>query len=98
MAYFTNSWHGLCDDILPYFNPSVATFNPQKPVRLNMPISITMYEYMNGLNSFTNCIENLIYDLNCQVKCMPFYLYSTATLPFCEVQSDNECIRNEVYK
>ena len=91
-----DSWHGICDETLPYFQPSKIYVNLANPQRLQVPISTTIYEYMNG-NDFEKCAKDVIYGLNCSVKCPPFYLYSTLSLPHCNTLEDNLCVERELY-
>ena len=94
---FSNeSWHGICDDVLPYFQPSAVTLNLEKPGRLNIPISMTSYEYMEGKN-FEYCIKSIVDTLNCSVQCMPFYLVSTTPLSICDTKDTSMCIESGLY-
>ena len=90
------SWHGICDETLPYFQPSKFNLDLANPQRLQVPISTTIYEYMNG-NDFEKCVKEVIDGLKCMVKCRPFYLHSALSLPHCNKPEDHRCVEQELY-
>ena len=94
-----DSWHGLCDDVLPYFHPSkfdTAPLDLDKPVRMNIPISMTDIEFMEGTN-FADCITNIVNSINCSFMCLPFYLVSTTPIPLCETIDTHTCVESALY-
>ena len=98
---FSNkSWHGLCDETLPYFNPSkLILTNLKKPQRIQVALSVTEYEYMDGNPEFSTCLQNVFQNLDCPSLCLPIYHFSTAKLPLklCDTYEEGLCMTTQLY-
>ena len=95
---FSNySWWGFGDDMMPYFQPSKFDLKLDMPRRLYIPISITTFEYMDGVSKYKPCIEKIIKNLDCKIKCVPYYLFKSSTLPYCNSYYNHKCIERNMY-
>ena len=100
---FSNkSWHGLCDDTLPYFNPSkVVLTDLGRPTRIQVALSLTSYEFMNGVSDFSSCVQGVLDNMNCPSLCSPFYLRSlvnSPTIQLCNTYEDGQCVTKELFR
>ena len=92
-----NSWHGLTDDVLPYYHPSKFTLDLAKEDRYQVPISTMVYNFMDGVDDFSSCMEELIMQLNCSTKCTQFYLTSVTRFPLCRTNEELFCVGKAMY-
>ena len=98
--FSNSSWHGLCDDTLPFFHPSKVTLKDlKKPKRIQIKLSLTEYQYMNGNKDFSSCFGQIIQKINCPSLCVPFYIYSMTKLPLklCDTLELQQCMNYQMY-
>ena len=95
--FSNDSWQGLCDEVLPFYSPSKFLLNLSKAERLQVPISTTTIQFMNGIKDFRECTENIIFNSSCVTKCVQFYFQSALNLPVCNTQEDYQCIADLLY-